>query len=54
MDAGWGYLADVFSAIPIPAINDTKHNVGINVGINFIEHILNHIYQVIIAYVRIL
>jgi hypothetical protein len=29
MDPGWGYLADVFSAIPIPAINDTKHNVGI-------------------------
>lgn len=54
MDAGWGYLADVFSTAPIPARNDTKHNVGINVGINFIEHILSHIYQVIIAYVRIL
>lgn len=54
MDAGWDVQADVFSAIPIPAINDTKHNVGINVGINFIEHILSHIYHVIIGYVRIL
>ncbi|VTP15228.1 hypothetical protein PUATCC27989T_03117 [Phytobacter ursingii] len=42
------YLADVFSAIPIPAIIDTKHHVGIN----FIEHILNRIYQMIIVYVR--
>lgn len=54
MDAGWVYLASVFSAVPIPARNDTKHNVGINVGINFIEHILSYIYQVITYYVRIL
>ena len=39
---------------PIPARNDTKHIVGINVGINFIEHILSYIYQDIIGCVRIL
>lgn len=54
MDAGWDVQADVFSAILIPARNDTKHNVGINVGINFIELILSHIYHDIIGCVRIL